>query len=305
MIIALPSGLQSHDISALTSALLADDVNRDAGQHDRPIVVEILYRHGLRHQFPTPVHDTLFAFDWICAHLVDGSRIASPRIGVAGELVGGSLAAMLALTECHASSRVPRIVAAAVNEPILDWSAFDGPDNVVPKERSRKTAKTRVEHAVLNAPVLKGIRNELFASKATFEDQFASPLLFFRHATSHEPDQEDVSTLSRSSDSTEQSSGIPPHKPITQRSKIYPSKSSALSLPTFRISSGTGSILRPQLSDFAKVVRRAIVRTSSLRDAEHGAHDGVELVTTKKSHLWSQAGRGELEDIAGWFRNVL
>lgn len=42
-----------------------------------------------------------------------------PRIGVVGELVGGSLATLLALTECRVNES--GIGAAAVNNPITDW----------------------------------------------------------------------------------------------------------------------------------------------------------------------------------------
>jgi hypothetical protein len=49
------------------------------------------------------------------------------RLGVCGELIGGSIAAMLALTECRVGES--RIGAVAVNSPIVDW-VF--PDNLPP-----------------------------------------------------------------------------------------------------------------------------------------------------------------------------
>jgi acetyl esterase/lipase len=73
------------------------------------------------HQYPTPCHDVLLGYDWVREHLLidEFQRPYLARLGVCGELVGGSLAAMLALTECHAGES--RIGAAAINNPIVDW----------------------------------------------------------------------------------------------------------------------------------------------------------------------------------------
>jgi hypothetical protein len=84
-------------------------------------VARINYRASPSHQFPTPVHDVLLGYDWVKDNLVrDGfSRPKLARMGVCGELMGGSLAVTLALTECrHGESRIG---AAAVNNPIADW----------------------------------------------------------------------------------------------------------------------------------------------------------------------------------------
>ncbi|XP_014557999.1 hypothetical protein COCVIDRAFT_36632 [Bipolaris victoriae FI3] len=84
-------------------------------------IVRINYRASSVHQYPTPCHDVLTGYDWVREHLlVDAfNRPYLARLGVCGELVGGSLATMLALTECHAGES--RIGAAAVNNPLVDW----------------------------------------------------------------------------------------------------------------------------------------------------------------------------------------
>ena len=84
-------------------------------------VVRINYRASSLHQYPTPCHDVLLGYDWVCEHLLidEFSRPYLARLGVCGELVGGSLATMLALTECRLGES--RIGAAAVNNPIVDW----------------------------------------------------------------------------------------------------------------------------------------------------------------------------------------
>lgn len=84
-------------------------------------VAKIDYRASSQYQCPTPVHDVLSGYDWIRENLLqDGfSRPIVGRMGVCGELVGGSLSVMLALTECRPGES--RIAAAAVNNPIVDW----------------------------------------------------------------------------------------------------------------------------------------------------------------------------------------
>ena len=84
-------------------------------------VVRINYRASSQHQFPTPYHDVLYGYDWIQENLlIDGSQKPyAARLGICGELMGGSIATMLALTECRVGES--RVVAAAVNNPITDW----------------------------------------------------------------------------------------------------------------------------------------------------------------------------------------
>jgi hypothetical protein len=81
-------------------------------------IARINYRFSPDLTWPTPLHDVLTGYDWIFENLLlDRPPLA--RLGVCGELVGGSLATSLALTECQVGES--RIVAAAVNNPIADW----------------------------------------------------------------------------------------------------------------------------------------------------------------------------------------
>jgi hypothetical protein len=63
----------------------------------------------------------LLGYDWVRENLLldEFERPYLSRLGVCGELIGGSLATMLALTECRLGQS--RIGAAAVNSPIVDW----------------------------------------------------------------------------------------------------------------------------------------------------------------------------------------
>jgi hypothetical protein len=97
-------------------------------------VARINYRASSTHPYPTPYHDVLFGYDWICQHLLQDEfkRPLLARMGVCGELVGGSLASMLALTECRLGES--RIGAAALNSPIVDWVFPDELPLVDPEE---------------------------------------------------------------------------------------------------------------------------------------------------------------------------
>ncbi|KAF9697600.1 hypothetical protein EKO04_004254 [Ascochyta lentis] len=97
-------------------------------------IVRINYRASPQHQYPTPYHDVLYGYDWIQSNmLLDGSqRPYAARLGVCGELMGGSIATMLALTECRVGES--RITAAAVNNPIVDWVFPDDLPHVSPSE---------------------------------------------------------------------------------------------------------------------------------------------------------------------------
>lgn len=84
-------------------------------------IVRINYRASSQHQFPTPYHDVLYGYDWVQENLLRdaSSKPYAARLGVCGELMGASIATMLALTECRVGES--RVVAAAVNNPIADW----------------------------------------------------------------------------------------------------------------------------------------------------------------------------------------
>lgn len=162
------------------------------------------------HSFPICVHDVLQGYDWITEHLIPGrafhrpgrnARHATP-IAVCGELVGGGLATMLALTECRTTG--PCVSAAAINEPIVDWIFpegdefeddedaidFDDDFGVKPVERNHSTRAQKIvpsfrafgSNGVLDADDLLRARSSYFRKPADYFDPFASPMLFLRSA---------------------------------------------------------------------------------------------------------------------------
>jgi hypothetical protein len=184
-------------------------------------IARINYRASPTDQFPTPVHDVLFGYDWIKENLLldDFDRPYLARLGVCGELFGGSLATMLALTECRLGES--RIGAAAVNNPIVDWvfpdelpvvDAAELPEPLAPDETSfpadadimaspqtvkeakpvrkarKRTPKTPPltawqrysDNKVMPTLTLSAERDVLFRKPEDYLDRFASPIHFFR-----------------------------------------------------------------------------------------------------------------------------
>jgi acetyl esterase/lipase len=185
-------------------------------------IARINYRASSTYQYPTPFHDVLHGYDWIRDNLLrdEFKRSYVARLGICGELVGGSLATMLALTECRVGES--RIGAAAVNNPIVDWVFPDElpvvdpselPEPIAPDETAlpadadmmewhqsvaelvkpvrkprKRMAKSPPQTAwqrygdnkVLPALTLSAERDLLFRRPEDYLDRFASPIHFFR-----------------------------------------------------------------------------------------------------------------------------
>lgn len=171
-------------------------------------VVQINYRCSHEHRYPIPIHDVLTGYDWVLEHLVPNRSFHRPgrsaihrvKLAVCGELVGGSLAAMLALTECRLQG--PYVAAAAINEPIIDWVFPEGDEveyetsvdrlssyiqglqtgrKSKAKSKPRQTSfSTFGDSSVLNASTLLKARHDLFRRPEDYFDTFASPMLNFR-----------------------------------------------------------------------------------------------------------------------------
>ncbi|KAL9119919.1 MAG: hypothetical protein Q9187_003519, partial [Circinaria calcarea] len=224
------------------------------------------------HPFPTPLHDVLAGYDWILKHLLRGSAAlnawqASPSkiagLAVCGELTGGSLAAMLALTECHMGK--PGIRAAMMGNPITDWTAFHDPadtDGLSPSIRQGNDPA-----ASLSTPShLLHVRSSLFTKPSHYFDPFASPLLFFRTPSSDlppdfsPPSTSDDSQAPPSPTSDSQPSSETPIEWIRKRRahRRHPPLLSTLRLPTIRVDVGKESALRKQGWELVELWRRSV-----------------------------------------------
>ena len=141
-----------------------------------------------------PVHDVLAGHDWVQKHLARTSinlnqaypSLEAANIGVCGELVGGSLASMLALTEGRSANG--GIEAAAVGNPIVDWTSLSAADNDDVSQTSNSAENPISMGANHEAPLLPfgkdrqsltydtllHLRSKLFAHAEKYFDPFAS-----------------------------------------------------------------------------------------------------------------------------------
>jgi acetyl esterase/lipase len=317
-------------------------------------IVKVNYRCRRRgfagHAFPTPLHDAVTGYDWVYENLLAKRAISRPgrsdlvgRIAVVGELLGGSLATSLALTECKIGE--PGIVAAAVSSPIVDWVAFDDEGAAEPVTNGRgEPLKVDLSlHGLLNH------RRTIFRRPDAYFDPFASPSLFFRSAGIDAPpppigeegpeqgssDMDFLAQLSRE-ESNEQdffrsqlaldadstpSQGSPPLTaaplPIVKRRKAsrrYPSPSLKLRLPPFHIATGGDSILKPQVAEFVRLLQKSDERQQRALDdmlAPPGSSFESDMVDYIQSPaglgLWDSGrdGRARLSDAAQWLRMTL
>lgn len=133
--------------------------------------------------WPRPLHDVLFAYDWVKKHLspplsasvrgADGRRHFLRRdLYVYGSYLGAGLATALALTETHHPHRVAIRGVAAYNG-IYNWTAYVG--------MTADSIPVADDSATIDS-LTPGIRSlpELFRQPPDLFDAFASPSLFFR-----------------------------------------------------------------------------------------------------------------------------
>lgn len=273
----------------------------------------------------------LAGYDWVLKHLVHGTSAPdgawSPsgprRIGVYGEITGGGLAAMLALTESHIGRS--GIGAAAVANPVVDWTF---PDTVTNHQREHDEAeyvdqnttgkrKQRLkpsppdswtafgQEGPIRAPDLLSLHQRIFSKPEQYFDPFASPLLFFRSPGIDIP-PEDSPTPTPGPDPL---SSTLEDEPATKRRKAhrrFPPSGSGLRLPKMRVSVREESLLRDQGVALVDLMRRSIVlheRPSNdtfsdpwLYDEEQAArsNDRARIEAEQRVRLVVEPGRGLL-----------
>ncbi|MCJ1223981.1 hypothetical protein MMC12_000624 [Toensbergia leucococca] len=265
-------------------------------------IVYLNYRLSPHHPYPTPIHDVLAGYDWIIKHLAHSrttSHLSPAKIGVCGELIGGSLASMLALTECHAHKA--GVSAAAVINPITDWTALEdlGPATTI---HLAGVPPSKPEHASLpsltslspNAHSLLSLRKTLFLTPSAYFDPFASPLLFFRTPSTEIPPPP--------SPSSDPSPSIPTKKRRSHRR--HPPLNSGLRLPSMRVEVVRESVLRGQGEEFAELLGRSVgVYGGGGGYGDFGAGGGEEGRVNLM--MREEVGEEEWEEVGIWLGGVL
>lgn len=267
-------------------------------------VVRINYRLSQKEPYPKPIHDILASYDWILKHLLPATRNDdSPyksdllKLGVCGELIGGSLASMLALTECHVHR--PGISATALGNPIVDWnSPFELPVFDDTNELDKQ---------------LIALRKKSFTNAETRYDPFASPLLFFRTPAFELPVPAYHSGFSSPPPATsnpespaERDPSLSAPTPQRRFHRKYPPPGSGLRIPTTRIDVGLMNPLREQGMEIARLMQRSVDIYEHEEGGYHGASDEaqrrVRVVERAGKGLW---GEGEMVEVGAWFGEVL
>ena len=290
-------------------------------------VVRVNYRlDAAAHRYPRPVHDAAAGYDWVVRHLVRGDNghrdldKAFGRVGLCGELLGGGLAAALALTECHA--RRAGVRAAVLGNPVADWTAMypvaapgaaAAPPTTAAGAPRARTARTRKAAAAtakssweafahgpaLPAAALLRARHALFAAPEDYFDPFASPLLFFKTAATAVPPRVDpIDEVFAAWDLS-----LRAFERKRRSARRHPGPDGRLRLPAARVWVGAECVLKDQGIELAQ----SVARSNNLYGGPDGKGEGtgwerVEVQVREGLGLW---GERELLEMGQWFGRVL
>lgn len=275
-------------------------------------------------------YQVLAGWDWIRRNLmrpnlsvvssVDESK-PPPKIGVCGEVIGGSLAAMLALTECRqvggdsAENNKGRISAAAIGNPLADWTALfpEGEDTMLlDRLESRQSSVkplqiTQRDEEFLSIPSLLDLRQQYFRKPEHFFDPFASPSLFFRTPSFDLPYSQ--SPITRSDGKSEDASSSVETPAIMRKKRFYhrtyPPLHSRLLLPHVKVTVGKDNVLRDQGLDFIERVRASAQREEEGPSSPNPTNAAADRFACEQKDGLGLWGERDVKDIAAWFGDVL
>ena len=237
----------------------------------------------------------------------------SSKIGVCGELVGGSLATMLALTECFYTPtelKPQGISAVAVGNPILDWTALAWSDAIrnVPQGASFRKIAGMSNGANNDSFSVNGLCDirELYFSKAEgYSDPFASPLLFFRTPTSETPTEAAAPTEDGFlNGGSEYQNPLSPSVKKRRWPRKYPPTGSSLLLPWTMVEVGKDCVLKDQGVELVEMMQKSFERSKaeSTADAKDTVRRDFELVEREGMGLWDE---NHTFEIGQWFGEQL
>ena len=247
---------------------------------------------------------------------------------------------MLALTECHANKH-GAVKALVLGKPVVDWTAMypiassvaedltpaedeaqavgNSPKATHPKSRKKEPAPVDswLAHAsspLLSASTLLQARDTLFAKPEHYHDPFASPLLFFRSASSDIPPPEytfshhfpDSVSSAPSLSQAAVTTFLKPRRAYMR----YPPPGSALVLPRTRVDVGRESVLRDQGVELAEAMGRSWALYGGQgagrgkgAGAERGDGHGEDVVNVEVREVEGEGLWGE-EELVGVGRLV-
>lgn len=211
---------------------------------------------------------------------------------------------MLALTESH--SLMQGVTAAAIGNPIVDWTALFTPEAnkaPVPAEElvNNPQKDATIEHAPRILESLLTMRGKLFTRAEKYHDPFASPLLFFRTPSSDLPTEFGQLDLDSDLDTGHQTTEAAKKRRSLRK---YPPRGSNLVLPHMRVDIGKENVLRDQGTELIELMHRshsrADVEQNSLQDVLPSRI--FEVVERPGCGWWHKK---EIQEIGRWFGEVL
>lgn len=236
------------------------------------------------------------------------------KLGVCGEFVGGGLASMLALTECHAKKQ--GITAGVIGNPIADWTSLSfedrGADTTHGKSASDPDVATKRLHASdssnsserLTIKSLISLRDEIFPKEETYFDPFASPSLFFRTPSYDLPPPLQRFSFMDPMPNQESEDTSAPLVKKRRSHRRHPPASSELLIPRMRFEVGKESVWKNQGLELAELTRRSVDLWENEERLASSRKDGksrIDLVQRAGSRLW---GDKEITEIGHWFAEV-
>jgi acetyl esterase/lipase len=221
------------------------------------------------------------------------------HIGVCGGLLGGGLAAMLALTECQKMGT--SITSTYLSSPVLDWS-FPGSVPVSTPSKTGTFKASKVSKATapasswdrispsqaLRPSDLLSARTALFRKLENTLDPFASPLLFLRTplVSYNEEEAEDDAAEQETQHEKEREGRLHETQSVLRIARVplhhrhHPPAHSGLQIPRVHIAVDPDSILYDQAWEFARLLRRSVMNSERgagqryLDDQREGQIDG-------------------------------
>lgn len=267
------------------------------------------YRLSKAFRYPLPIHDILAGYDWILSNLIQsesGEHATTGKIAVCGEFIGGSLAASLALTECHThGSGVRGLI---MGNPISDWTSMPAvPTNTqetskTPGKRRKKALSSWEAFAhspELPASALLRARNQLFPVAEDYFDVFASPMLFFRTPPVDVPPEIDAL------DEIFLPPEIAARQPTKKRKahRRYPPSDAELTLPRTKVMVGEKCLLKDQGIELAEGIARSVHSYGGPMGTGMGTGwENVEVEIRSGVGAWKE---DDLEEIGTRFREML
>ncbi len=237
------------------------------------------------------------------------------KIGVCGDLVGGSLATMLALTECHnqtADRDQQGISAVAVGNPILDWTALSDSTKDHRGSRYPSNKLSRMKHnsrpsyndQTMTVSDFLNVRSIFFKKPETYFDPFASPLLFFRTPSADIPTEPRVVSANTSSSDSESEAGLLEAVKKRRSHRKYPPTGMDLVLPHMRVEVGKDCALKDQGIELIELVRKSFKRTKDEMNTlgDSMIDRGFEFIELEGLGLWDEK---HMLQIGQWFGDVL